>query len=1254
MHLNVERQSDRTRAARHSGIAGLFALLICSLLLLSSGALAQEFRATISGTVTDASGAVVTGASILVTETQSGTTNRTVSDNAGLYVVPFLPPGDYTITVTKNGFETLTRAGITLQAQEHPVINLALIVGSTNQTVTVTAEAPLVDQENASVGQVISTESVDDLPLNGRTPVVLASLAVGVVTTSAPGITHPFDNNAANSWSVGGTPKQVSEVLLDGSPDLTMLGAQAYSPTQDSVREVSVRPFDTDASFGHTIGGVINTITKSGTNTFHGTMYEFSQIPNLDANLYFNSAPRNGGTAKPTPTFHFNQYGLSFGGPVRIPKVFNGKDKLFFFFAWEGLRDKTPQSQLTTVPTDDEKNGDFHALLATAAGGTANQLYLPGSGTAGSTFTRTAIPNNCLTNTTAYCAANGNAGLAESTIGKAFLALYPEPTPLTGSASGINNYNSNAPSQDNYSNEFGRLDYNLNERNHLFFDYRHNYQFQIKNNYFANNTTGSTLTRENFGLTADEVMTINPTTIADVRVSWTYFNELHGANSQAYKPTDFGLPSSLETNSTEVQLPFISMGTCGSFTSFQCLGDNGSTKQPTTSYQAFADVVKLLHKHTVKLGFDGREYRLRVQAMSYSSGLFTFANSWVNNGTAGKNATVGGDLASLFLGMPTSGEYDVNAKSDYHAYYVGTFLQDDWRVNSRLTVNLGVRFDIDTPFDEKFGRTVSGFDPTATNSVSATAAAAFATVGAGDTAKTNNTTVTIASLNTLGGLTYPSASYGAPYQIQDSKGFWSPRIGFSYNPSFLKSRLLIRGGFGLFVQPETLASLAATGSYSSNAINDQPGFSASTPYSASVNSFFNQTGASTWSNPFPSYASPTGSTLGASTYLGSPSAISFLSPVQHDPYSERWNLGIQHSITNSTLLEVIYVGNHALHLPVASQNINATSKKYLTTNPYADFDLNTTMGTSKANPFAGLLPNGNSKFNAATQTLAGLAVPFPQFGNTAITEQNQTIGESFFHSGMIHIQQRAKHGLTLTANYSFSKLIEQDSFLNDQDSALTRRISPFDHTHHFTVGGSYNLPFGNGKTFNFNNSKLMDELLGGFVFNVIYQFQTGAPLYFSNDLALQPGVTLKDIKSAPRSTSITGTGNSGLVNASSIFVEGAVACPSADTCDGSVYNSAAPNANFYYHYRTFPQTMGWVRTDGFNNMDASILKDFKLHGQARLQLRFESFNTLNHAVFAAANVSSATSGTSGAFGYITGVPSTSQPRQIQLGGRIVF
>jgi hypothetical protein len=1224
----------------------LFALAVFTFLFLSVGAFAQEFRGTISGTVLDPSGAVVPGASIEIKEAQTGTVNRTSSDKAGLYVVPFLPPGSYTITAKKSGFETLTRNGIDLEAQAHPIINLTLTVGSTSQTVTVTAEEPLVDQANASLGQVITAESVADLPLNGRTPVVLTALSVGVITTSAPGITHPFDNNAANSWSIGGTPNQVSEVLLDGSPDLTLLGAQAYSPTQDSVQEVSVRPFDTDASFGHTIGGVINQITKSGTNAFHGTMYEFNQIPNLDSNLFFNSAPRQtSGVAKPTPTFHYNQYGLTAGGPVLVPRLFNGKDKLFFFFAWEGLKDNTAATQITTVPTDAERLGDFSALLATAAGGAGNQLYIPGTGTAGSSFTRTAVPNNCLTNLSSYCATVANAGLTINPVAAAYMKLYPEPNATPGST-GVNNYNSNAPSIDNYSNEFGRLDYNLSSANHMFFDFRHNMRTQIKNNYFGNDTTGTTLLRENFGTSLDDVITLNPTTIFDVRLNWTFFNEVHGALSQAYTPTSMGFPSNLSTGSTEVQLPFISMGTCGSFTSFQCLGDTSSAIDPTTSYQVFSDVVKLMGKHTFKAGFDGRQYRLRVQNFGDSSGSFTFANSFDNIGTKGTGASVGGDLASLLLGLPTSGEYDLNTRADYHSYYIGSFLQDDWRVNSHLTVNLGLRFDIDTPYGEKFGRTVNGFNPTATNSASAGATAAF--VPTKDTATKNSTTVSVnpATFNTLGGLTFPSANGGAPYGV--NSGFWSPRVGFSYNPALLKGSLVIRGGAGIFVQPETLASLAATGSYSSNALNNQEGFSASTSYQATSNAYF--TSLNNLSNPFPgTFTQPSGSSLGASTFLGSPAAVSFLAPSQHDPYSERWNIGTQYTVTHSTLLEVLYVGNHATHLPVSAHNINATQLQYLTTNPYPDFDLNTAVGTSVANPFATLLPSGNSKFNGTTTALSNLLVPYPQFGNTAITEQNETIGQSFFHSGMIHVQQRAKHGLTLTGNYSFSKLIEKDTRLNDQDVQLTKRVSPFDHTHHFTVGGTYDLPLGRGKLIDFGGNKIADKVLGGFVINSIYQFQTGAPIYFSADIPLMPGMTTKDIKSQPRQTTLN---TPAFVNASSVFVLGSTACAAPAVCDGSVMSVA--NANFYNHYRTLPQTIGSVRMDGFNNMDASILKNIQLWREAHLQLRFETFNTLNHAVFAAPNVTSANSGSGSAFGIISGVPSTAQPRQVQLGGRIFF
>jgi hypothetical protein len=240
------------------------AMLAIVLFAITATGRAQEFRGTISGAVTDPTGAVVPGATVKIREVQTGTMNQTVSDADGQYVVPFLLPGDYEITITAKGFQTVVRKNVALQSQEHPIVSVALPLGNATDTVNVTTDVPLVDQSNASVGQVISVESVASLPLNGRTPTTLTELSVGVISNNAPQLIHPFDNNAGNSWSIGGTPKQVSEVLLDGAPDLTLLGATAYSPTQDSVREVSIRPFDTDASFGHTIGGVINQVTKTG------------------------------------------------------------------------------------------------------------------------------------------------------------------------------------------------------------------------------------------------------------------------------------------------------------------------------------------------------------------------------------------------------------------------------------------------------------------------------------------------------------------------------------------------------------------------------------------------------------------------------------------------------------------------------------------------------------------------------------------------------------------------------------------------------------------------------------------------------------------------------------------------------------------------------------------------------------------------------------------------------------------------------
>jgi hypothetical protein len=1192
-------------------------LIAGTALLLPSFAGAQEFRATISGMVSDPTGAVVPNTAVTATEANTGSVSKTTSDAAGQYVIPFLAPGTYRVEAQAAGFQKILRKAVTLQAGDHPVINLALTVGDTAETVSVSTDAPLIDQSNASVGQIITTAQIADLPLNGRTPIQLTELSIGVIATGTPTQVRAFDNNAGNAWSIGGTPNQTSEILLDGNPDTTWSGALAYSPTQDAVQEVSVSVFNTDASFGHTIGGVMNQVTKTGTNRLHGTVYEFGQASNLDANNTFNNQK-----GIKNPVTHYNQYGFTLGGPVFAPKLFNGRDKLFFFFAWEGLKDSQPTTVFNTVPTTAERSGDFSALLplgcpngyqganpAICANGTANpfQLYNPFTATLNSknVVTRTAIPNNILT----------TAGPL-SKVAQSFLQFYPQPN-TTGNVDGLQNYISNAPAVDSYNNEFGRIDWNASARNHVFFDVRHNNRVQTKGIYFPNDATGTSLLRENFGATIDEVYTVNSTTVIDIRPGWTYFDEVHGTPAQAYSPTTVGLPSSLTNGSLRPQLPFIQFGSCGSFTSFQCLGDNGSSKDPSTEYQLFADVVKVIGRHTLKVGTDLRQYRLDVINYGDSSGSFTTSTNFVSQGGANTTApTFGGDFASFLLGLPTSGDYVQAARASYHQWYTAGFVQDDWRVNNQLTLNLGIRFDHDTPYAEKLGRTVNGFNPTAALPLSGAALAAY-------TAKPI-TQLPAGAFNPVGGLTFASGTNGAPYQT--TSHLFSPRFGFSFSPTQLPNTV-IRGGFGMFVTPDVVSNLASSGTYSSNAITNQEGFSSTTSFVASNNSFL--TAASTLDNPFPSgLVVPTGSSLGAATNLGQ--TISFLAPRQKDPYSLRWNLGVQHSFGSKLLAEVAYIANTAVNLPVAATQLNPVPAQFLSTQAGRDQTLITAYQPTATNPFAGLLPG--TSLNGTTTTIPQLLSVHPQFPtsgqgfSTGVIEQNNTIGRSYFESVDARIEKRLDHGLTIIANYGFSKLIEADTYLNDTDASLNRRISPFDHTHHFVVASTYDLPFGKGRTFN-TNSRLVDMIIGGFRVNGIYTYQTGAPVFFSADIPLLPGNSISNISVNNRQ--IAGD------SLSKVF----------QTANASVNNGG----QFQYHIRTLPQTISSVRQDGINNLDASILKDIHFTESTYFQLRFETFNTVNHPTYGAPTVSSATSS---AFGTITTQANT--PRQVQIGGRIVF
>ena len=1174
------------------------------LVLLCAAARAQEFRGTIAGTVTDASGSAVAGAKISITGTQTGAALQVVSENSGQYNALFLLPGDYDVQVQAPGFKEFVRRGVHVGAGDHIAIDVHLEVGDRAQAIEVTADAPLLNSENSSVGQAITTKEVEDFPLNGRSPLMLAQLAIGVIPSpfnSASTVQQPYDS--ANQWSIGGTPTQSSEMLLDGAPNATWDMRSAYTPPVDAVQEVRVKAFDSDSAFGHTGGGTINQVLKSGSNTIHGSAYEFNQPSNLTANNFFNN--RNG---LGNPVTHFNQYGLSAGGPLVLPKLYNGRNRLFWFFAWENDVNSQPNTSFMSVPTDAEKHGDFSLLLRTDG----TQLYDPYSGVqTGSTINRSPYPNNQIPQS------------QWNPIAVKYMSYYPAPNVTTASTTarpdGYFNYGTTASSTNTFDNEIGRLDWNMSDKSRMFFDVRHNSLYATKNNYFNNASNGTITNRENWGASLDEVYMLGATSVLNLRLNYTFLFENSSDPGTGILPSSLGFPSYIDTNSERIALPYMYFSTS---TGFQSLGNNSAANRPSQSLQLFASWTKILGSHTLKTGTDLRQYRLSTITYAASSGSYNFGgNTWVRQSSSSSSTVAQGqDMASFLLGLPYQGFYDINTYGSWYSYFTSGFIQDDWRVRRNLTVNVGVRYDHDGPYHEKYGRTVNGFD---FNAQSPLAAAAIANYNQHPVAQ-----LPAGSFNVLGGLTYPTSSNTAVYE--NTSHLVSPRAGFAWSPDKLHGKTVIRGGFGMFVAPITIAYLAQNGNYSSNPLIDQEGFSQETTMTVTSNNYLSP-GPATLSNPFPTgIMQPSGHSAGLATFVGQ--NISFLNPKMKSPYSLRWNFGFQHSLTPNTLLEILYIGNHAVHTPINLTQLNGVPRQYLSTLPVRDGALVTALNASATNPFNGLIPSGTPA--GATTSVAQILSRYPQFplgytnggftGSGGILEQNLNVGSSYFDSLNVRLMKRLSRGLTITGNYIFSKLMEEDTWLNDTDPRPEKRIGVFDHTHRGVIAVSYELPVGRNRIIDFH-SNWTNRILGGWLVNGIYTKQSGQPFTWMGTSSTTIGDYVyfgQKLQFNPRET---------------------------NTVAFNIHAFDLTTANqFAYHVRTFSTTFSSLRGDGVNELNASMLKRFDIKEKMYAQLRFECFNVFNHPVFQFPNLAPTNSG----FGLITGQANRS--RSIQAGARFVF
>jgi hypothetical protein len=1174
-------------AAVSRQLARFFSLAV--LLVVPVGMHAQEFRATISGTVTDNSDAVVPHAAVLVTNMDTGGETRLQSNDSGAYAATSLAPGRYSVHVEAPNFQSVSRNGITLQAGDHPQIDIHLQIGEISQNIVVDADVPLIDTTNSAIGQSIGIKEVEDLPQNGRTPVVLAQLALGVSSTQAPGQVRPFDNGGAASITIAGAKNQTTETLLDGSPDTDSQLKVAYSPPQDVVQEVKVYAFQADAAYGHSGGGVVNQVTKGGTNKLHGSLYEYNQTAALTANNYFSKR-----TGTPRPNTHFNQYGLSIGGPVWIPKVFNGHDKVFFEFSWEGIRDSQPAGGYLHVPTAAEKQGDFSDLLA--AGGSDYTIYDPASATtAGGVTRRNAFAGNKLPRV--------------DPIAAKLLSYYPDPNVPGANALTLNNYFSNFNSTDTYDNQFGRLDINLGTSNKLFLDVRHNQRLQTTSDYFHNDATGALLTRTNWGAVVDDVHTFNATTVANVRFNWTRYASLTGGPTQGADPASVGYSSLLSQGANIQQLPSVvlsSTNSCnktGTQTTFACLFTPNNTPNANwnDSFHIFGSVNKLAGNHSLKFGVDAREYRIENISYGYPTGQFVYGTDFTQAASNSSAAPFGQDLAAFELGLPTSGTINRNVFTATWNRYLSLFAQDDWRLSRTLTINAGLRFEHDFPMYERHNRAISSFDPTLTTPLSSAATAAY---NANPIPQ-----VPTGQFAVPGGVVYASSARPQIYNT-DSYTF-SPRVGFAWTPEFYGGKTTITGGFGIFVFPvQNLATINSTG------------FSQNTPYVATNDNY--ATPASTLANPFPNgLLAPQGSAGGAATNQGLSTGT--LNQHMKNGYSERWALSVQQQLDANTIFQLAYIGAQYLKLQVSSIPLNPIPAQYLSSSPVRDQNVVALLNSSVANPFRGLLPG--TTLNGSTIARAQLLTAYPQYPINGLTLQDIQNGKSSYNSLNARMQRRLSHGLTFIANYTWSKNIEQTTRLNDFDLQYEKRIASFDYTNKLSIASVYTLPFsatgGDGVT-----SHVAHAVLGGWAVSGIYTLQSGAPLTFGNliyyggDLQLNPRETRPNVAAFDKTRFDT----------------------KANDQPGISINGVSVQTNI----RTLPSTFSQYRADRTNNLDASLARQFRFRERLTAEVRGEAFNVLNRAQFGSPNLSPTASN----FGQISS--QANSPRVLQVSAHVRF
>ena len=1215
-----------------------FLLYALTFLSLVAPSFAQNSHGSITGQVTDPTGAVIPKVQVTVRNTDTGYTAHIVTTAEGYYTAPELQPGPYQINVEAKGFKKFLQQGITIQTQENATVNIKLQLGDATEVVTVTSDAPMIDVADASTGQVLTEGEIQDLPSNGRNPLGFARDEYGAVGKAKHAIASatPYGQQTADDFSLGGGNSASNEILLNGVPNFQDSGRNAgFSPPLDSVNEVRVDVFGANAMYGDTSGGTVNVTTKGGTNNFHGSaswFYQAAGCSGLDGSTFVSRSANHcdrmialpwatkAGVPVPSAT-HQNQVSGTIGGPIWIPKVWDGRNKLFFFYAYEAVVGQVPPTAtIGSVPTAAERTGDFSALLAL---GSSYQLYNPFTATAGpnNTVIRQMIPGNILS----------NAGLSVSPIAAAYFKNVPLPnySGPTTTADGENNYFAFTQTISNYRSHSGRVDYNFSSNNKMWGEAHRSRYLNTASNYFHNSLTGTVADQILSGGLIEDVQTFTPNLFLDVRGSVSRYDNTNYVSSSGQSPTSVGFPGYIASNSTAIALPQI---TFTDKTSPLAYSNQPGSVENFDTIQLFTNLTWIHGQHSFKFGTDTRAYKYSSLSPGAANGTFSFTNGAGNAVSASGTAaapTFGSSFALFDLGVPSGGSEAIVPPFQYDSFLDGFFLQDDWKARSNMTVSIGVRFEHETPVVESNNRIVNAFLPNAVNEATAGSISAY-------TSKPSPLLAAGSFLPT-GGVTYANPSARSAYSTPPI--YVSPRIGMTYAPEALHNKAVIRLGFGIYTNPFNDYNTSQT-----------YGYSATTTYVTSNNNGVTQ---GTLSDPFPTATNPiqqpTGSGLGINQNLGG--KMVYYSPVIKVPYSERSSLDFQYQVGKTILIDVGYIHNYQVHLSFSNAVDSTPLLPYLSRSPY--YDLNATnlltggtytggpATTNITNPFKG--QPGITGSYATTSLLAPNIFLMSNPEYTSVTEQLIPGSSSNYNALNARIYKKMGHGLTINGVFEWSRLLGTFGQLNSGD-VLNYQETTSDYPFHFSGYGTYQLPFGKGRQF-FNGNRFLNPIIGGWQVAAVYSFLSGSPISWGN--AIYTGSGWNDFHNVQHSSANV-FGRPSFNTA--VFDTRVCANGATGSCvntPGSASISVQPNAE---NYRTFPAYL--LRQDYTSNWDMDLQKNTLLAEGVTLELRLEAFNALNRPQYTTPNVSP-TAGTQN-FGVANGVYSGTSARQLQLGAHIIF